>query len=185
MVDEVMDDLEGSFEATIEALQRDLTKVRTGRANPAMLDGVKVDYYGTPTPLNQVGAIKVPDPRMITIQPWEKSMIGPVEKAVLQSDLGLNPTNDGTLIRVPIPPLTGERRKELTRQVRDLGEKAKIAVRNHRRDANEMIKTLEKDGELSEDLMHRNLAEVQEKTKEATSKIDAIVEKKEGEIMEV
>ena len=185
MLNEVISDLNSSCDSAIKALKRELGKVRTGRANPAMLDGIKVDYYGTPTPLNQVGAIKVPDPRMITIQPWEKNMIQAIERAIIASDLGLNPANDGTLIRLPIPALTGERRRELTRHVRDIGEKSKIAVRNHRRDANDMCKALEKDSEISEDDMHRGLARIQDIIKDFTAKIDKIIEEKEKEVMEV
>ncbi len=185
MLAELMDDLMAGFESTLSSLRRDLSKVRTGRANPAMLDGIKVDYYGTPTPLNQIGAVKVPDARLITIQPWEKNMIGAVEKAILGSDLGLNPSNDGTLIRIPIPALTGERRKELTKAVRDTGEKAKIAARNQRRDANDMVKGLQKDGEVSEDESHRTLTKIQDVTNDYVKKIDEVVAEKEKEIMEI
>lgn len=184
MLTELIDDLKENGESTVKSLRRDLSKVRTGRANPAMLEGIKVDYYGTPTALNQVGSIKVPDPRMITIQPWEKTMIGPIEKGIIASDLGLNPSNDGTLIRIPIPPLTGERRRDLTKQVRDMGEKSKVALRAHRRDANEMAKTMEKDSEISEDALHTGLAQIQEIVNEYTKKIGEIVVEKEAEIME-
>lgn len=185
MIEDVLAELQENFEGALVALRRDLGKVRTGRANPAMLDGIRVDYYGTPTPINQVGAIKVPDPRMITIQPWEKNMIVPIEKAIIGSNIGLNPSSDGTIIRLPIPPLTTERRTELTKQVKDMGEKAKIAVRNHRRDANDMVKTLEKDGEISEDEMHRSLTRVQDLTDAFIKKVDEIISEKEKEILEV
>ncbi|OIP36804.1 MAG: ribosome recycling factor [Deltaproteobacteria bacterium CG2_30_63_29] len=184
MLTELIEDLRENGESTLKSLRRDLSKVRTGRANPAMLEGLKVDYYGTPTALNQVGAIKVPDPRMITIQPWEKAMISPIEKGIIASDLGLNPSNDGILIRIPIPPLTGERRRDLTKQVRDMGEKAKVALRAHRRDANDMAKAMEKDGELSEDALHTGLDKVQELVNEYVKKVGEIVVEKETEIME-
>lgn len=185
MLDEVFEDLKDSFEGVIKGLQRELTKVRTGRANPAIFDGLRVDYYGTPTPLNQIGALKVVDATLITIQPWEKNMIPLVEKSILTSDLGLNPANDGTLIRVPIPPLTGERRKELVKLVKSAGEDHKIRARGARRDANDMIKALQKDSEISEDDMHRALKTVQEHTDAIVKKIDALVSSKEKEIMEV
>ncbi len=185
MLDEVFDDLGQNFEQVLKALRKDLTKVRTGRANPAIFDGVRVDYYGTPTPLNQVGAVKVVDATLITIQPWEKNMIQAIEKAIMISNLGLNPTNDGTLIRVPIPPLTGERRKALVKQVKSAGEDRKVKARQHRRDANEMIKAFQKDGEISEDDMHRALKSVQEDTDANIKTIDSLVSEKEKEIMEV
>lgn len=135
MLDDIFSDLQESFDAAIRDLKRDLAKVRTGRANLAIFDGITLDYYGTPTPLNQVGTMKVVDARLITIQPWERNMIAPIEKAILTSDLGLNPSNDGALIRVPIPQLTGERRQELVRLVKKAGEEHRVVTRNHRRDA--------------------------------------------------
>jgi ribosome recycling factor len=185
MLDEVFEDLTDSFESVVKGLRRDLSKIRTGRANPAIFDGLRVDYYGTPTPLNQVGAVKVVDANLITIQPWEKPMIPLIEKAILTSDLGLNPTNDGVLIRVPIPPLTGERRKELVKLVKKTGEDHKVATRNHRRDANDLIKSLQKDGDISEDEMHRALKDVQEATNKTVGEVDAIITGKEKEITEV
>lgn len=185
MLDEVFEELVNSFDNVIKDLRRELSKVRTGRANPAIFDGLRVDYYGTPTPLNQIGAIKVVDAGMITIQPWEKNMIPAIEKTLLSSDLGINPNNDGTLIRVPIPPLTGERRQELVKMIKRAGEEHKIATRNFRRDANDMIKALQKDSEISEDDMHRALKKVQEHTDSVVAKIDHHVSEKEQEIMEV
>jgi len=185
MVNDVLSDLEDNFRNTVGALKRDLAKVRTGRANPGMLDGLRVDYYGTQTPINQVGAIKVPDARLITIQPWEKNMVPVIEKAIVASDLGLNPSSDGTIIRLPIPALTTERRKELTRQVKDMGEKAKIALRGHRRDANELLKMAQKEGDIGEDQMHRALGNVQDLTDKYTKKVDDIIEEKQEEILEV
>ena len=185
MIDDILEELNQGFDSTLKALRRDLAKVRTGRANPAILEGIKVDYYGVPTPLNQVGSVKVADARMLTISPWEKSMVNPIEKAIVEADLGLNPSNDGNIVRVPIPPLTGERRRDLTRQVKRSGEDAKIALRNHRRDANELLKGAQKDGDISEDEMHRNLTKVQDITNEFAKKIDEIITEKEKEIMEI
>lgn len=185
MLDEVFEELEMSFDGVSTALARDLTKIRTGRANPAIFDGIRVDYYGTPTPLNQVGSIKVSDATLLTIAPWEKTMIPLIEKAILTSDLGLNPTNDGTIVRVPIPPLTGERRKELVKLVKKAGEEHKIAIRGHRRDGNDTIKMLQKDGEISEDEMHRALKKVQDHTDSAVAKVEAAIAAKEKEILEV
>ena len=185
MLDEVFEELELNFEGVASGLTRDLAKIRTGRANPAIFDGLRVDYYGSPTPLNQVGAVKVVDASLITIQPWEKTMIPLIEKSILTSDLGLNPANDGQLIRVPIPPLTGERRQELVKLVKRTGEEHKVATRNHRRDANDMIKALQKDGDISEDDMHRALKNVQESTDTTIKRIDDLIAKKEKEIIEV
>ncbi|MCA9672565.1 MAG: ribosome recycling factor [Myxococcales bacterium] len=184
MINDVLSDLKASMEDTAEALSRELAKRRTGRANVSLLDGIKVDYYGTLSPLNQVAAIQVPDPRLITIKPWEKNMVSVIEKAVMSSSLGLNPNSDGELIRIPIPPLTGERRKELVKDVKRVGEDAKVALRNHRRDANEMLKSLEKDKEISEDEMRRALTKVQEATDEYVKKIEGLIEAKEKEILE-
>lgn len=182
MLEEVFEDLKENFEGVIQGLQRDLGKVRTGRANPSILDNIRVDYYGTPTPVNQVGAIKVVDAHLLTVQPWEKNMIPVIEKAIMTSDLGLNPANDGTLIRVPIPPLTGERRQQLVKVIKRAGEDRRIAARNHRRDANDMLKALEKDSEISEDEMHRGLKTIQDETDKVMAQIDAMVAAKEKDI---
>lgn len=184
MVNELLDELKSGYEQAVAALRRDAAKIRTGRANPNILEGLRVDYYGTPTPVMQIAAVKVADARMITIQPWEKNMINAIEKAIMASDLGLNPSNDGTLIRLPVPPLTGERRKEFTKQVKDMGEKTKIAVRNQRRDMNDMLKSTQKDGDITEDELKKALTKVQELTDETTKKIDEVVAEKEKEIME-
>ena len=184
MLDEIYEDLQDNFDSTIKDLKRDLSKIRTGRANLAIFDGLSVEYYGTPTPLNQVGTMKVADPRLITIQPWEKSIIPLIEKAILTSDLGLNPTNDGLLIRVPIPQLTGERRQELVRLVKRSGEDHRVVARNYRRDANDMCKALQKDGDISEDDLHRSKKQIQDMTDAVISKIDVIIDAKEKEIME-
>ena len=183
-MEELLSDLKAGYEQAVIALRRESAKIRTGRANPNILDGLRVDYYGSPTPISQIAAIKVADARMITIQPWEKNMINPIEKAIMSSDLGLNPSNDGTLIRLPIPALTGERRKEFTKQAKELGEKTKIAGRNQRRDINDMLKAMQKDGDITEDDLQRGLAKVQEYTDDVTKKIDEVVAEKEKEIME-
>lgn len=185
MIDDIMTDLEERFDKARQALARELSKIRTGRANPAILDRVRVEYYGTPTPLNQVAAIKAPEPRLLTISPFDRTLLGPIEKAIHASDLGLNPNNDGNIIRLPIPALTGERRDELARQARKFGEEARIAVRNARRDANDMLKALQKDGDISEDEMHTAMGNVQTATDKAVSAIDATIAEKEKQITEV
>ena len=182
MLDEIVGDAEESMDKAVESFNRDLTKLRTGRANLQMLDGIRVEYYGTPSPLNQVASLNVPDPRLITIKPWDKTLLTAVEKALVASNLGLTPNNDGELIRLPIPPLTGERRQDLVKQLKRQAEDARVSVRNARRDANAMIKDLE--GE-SEDAQHRTLKEVQELTDKVIKKIDDITAAKESEIMEV
>ena len=186
MLDDVLKDLQANLDKAIDALKRDLAKVRTGRANLALLDGIKVEYYGTMTPLNQVAALNVPDPRLITIKPWEKSMCGEIEKSIRQrAELGLNPSSDGELVRVPIPPLTQERRKDLVKHIKKIGEEAKVAMRNHRRDANEMLKEFEKDGEITEDDCQKGLKKVQEQTDKGITTVDQVLTKKEAEVMEV
>lgn len=185
MIDEVLSELKDQYKATIKQLNRELTRVRTGRANLSMLDSVFVDYYGSPTPLSQVATLKIADPRLITAQPWEKNLIGEIERAIVAADLGLNPSNDGVVVRIPIPALTGERRQELVKQVRRSGENHKVSLRNQRRDANDTLKSLEKDSEISEDDMRRALNRVNALTEEYTKEIDAIVEKKESDILEV
>lgn len=184
MLNEVYGELDESFKKIIASFRRELTKVRTGRANLALLDGIKVEFYGSLTPLNQVGTLKVPEPRLITIQPWDKTLIPAIEKGIASSDLGLNPSSDGTIVRVPIPPLTGERRKELVKLVKRSGEEAKIATRNERRSANEMVKDLEKEGEISEDDLRRGLAKIQTMTDSTVQQVDEIVAEKEKEILE-
>jgi ribosome recycling factor len=170
---------------SIEALKATLSKIRTGRAHPGILEQINVDYYGNPTPLSQVANLGLADARTLTVQPWEKSMIATVEKAIRESDLGLNPATQGNVIRVPMPPLTEERRKELTKVVKGDGEDAKVAVRNLRRDANEALKKLSKDKEISEDDERRGSDEVQKITDKFVAEIDKIVTEKEKEIMTV
>ncbi len=185
MLQETLDELTNRFEATLKDLARELQKIRTGRANITMLDGVTVEYYGQPSPLQQVATVRVADARLITVQPWESKLIPIIEKAIGSSDLGLNPSNDGQVIRVPIPPLSGERRQDLVKIARRAGEDHKIVIRNHRRDANDMIKELEKESEITEDEMHKGFEKVNALTETFTKKIDSMLEKKEAEIIEV
>jgi len=185
IADDVLGDLKARIDKTIGDLQRDLAKIRTGRANLAVLDGIKVDYYGTPTPLHGVATLHVADARLITIKPWDKSMISHVEKAIMTSDVGLTPNNDGEIIRLPIPPLTTERRKEYVKAVKHRGEEHRVAVRNERRDAREMIAEYQKDGELSEDDAEKTNEKIQQVVDGAITRIDEIAAKKEKELMEV
>jgi ribosome recycling factor len=185
MLNDVMKDLQANLDKGIEAFKRDLTKVRTGRANLAILDGVRVDYYGTPTPLNQVASLNVADPRLITVKPWERSLIPEIDKAIRASQLGLNPNSDGEMVRLPMPALTQERRQELVKLVKKMAEEGKVALRAARRDANEMLKDLLKEGGITEDDERNGLKKVQETTDKAVSRIDEILAKKEGEILEV
>lgn len=182
MLDLVMEDLQERFDKAIEALNRDLSKMRTGRANMALLEGIRVAYYGSPTPLNQVASVNIADPRLITIKPWEKNIITDIEKAIIAADIGITPSSDGEMIRLPIPPLTTERRKDLVKQVKSSGENAKIALRNVRRDCNDALK---KSDDLPEDDVHRGLQKIQEVTDEFVNKVDEIVAGKQQEIMEV
>ena len=185
MVNDVLDELKADMGKTVERLKNELSRVRTGRANLALLDGIKVDYYGVPTPLNQVASLQLADARLIVVKPWEKAMVPPVEKAIQAADLGLNPSSDGEIIRLPVPPLTEERRKELVKQVKRMGEDFKVQIRGHRRDANEMLKSLEKDKDISEDDNRRGQTKVQETTDAHTKQVDEIITAKEAEIMEV
>jgi len=178
-------DTSARMERSIEAFRKELGKVRTGRASFSLLDGVKVDYYGTPTPLQQVGTLSVPESRLITVTPWDTKMIGPIEKAIQGSGLGLNPSSDGKTVRIPIPPLTEERRKELAKVVRKMGEDARVAVRNVRREAIEKLKDRERKKEISEDVVKRGQERVQKETDAHVKKIDEILKSKEQEILEV
>ncbi len=173
------------MDKTIEDLLRELTTIRTGRASVHILDQIQVDYYGTLTPLNQLATLHVPDPSLITVQPWDPSQIESLERAVRASALGLNPSNDGQVIRIPIPPLTEERRKELAKQVGKIAEQHKVAVRNIRRDANEQLKKLVKAKEISEDDEARRLEETQALTHQFTQKAETVAKQKEMEILEV
>ncbi len=173
------------MEGAIEALRKEFGSIRTGRASLSLLDGIMVDYYGTPTPIQQVASLSVPESRQIAIQPWEQRIIPEIEKAIMKSDLGLTPSNDGKVIRIGIPPLTEERRKQLVKVVRKKAEEAKISVRNIRRDSNEELKKLEKEKHLSEDDVKKSLEEIQKLTDSYIEKVDEVVKHKENEIMEV
>jgi len=184
MTEEILFDTEDRMSKSVDAFERELVKIRTGRATTNLVDGIKVDYYGAETPLNQVASISIPDQRTIAIQPWEKGIIGAVEKAILKSDIGITPNNDGTFIRLNIPDLTGERRKDLVRMVKKITEDYRVAVRNVRRDANDQLKKAEKASEISEDDMKRSQTKVQDLTDEYIKQIDKILQDKETEIME-
>jgi ribosome recycling factor len=185
MLAETLQELNDSIAKAQEALKRDLAKIRAGRANPAILDGVRVDYYGSPTPLKQLASISVPEPRMIVLKPFDRTQIQPIEKAIMEAQLGLNPGNDGELIRLPMPPLTEERRKELVKVARKSGEDCKVAIRKARHDAKDMIDSLQKEGEVGEDDADRARKELEETVKGGTNKVDEIVAKKETDILEV
>lgn len=178
-VKEIVKDVESRMKKTVEHLVKDLASLRAGRANPAMLDKITVEYYGQPTPINQLGNIGVPEPRMLVIQPWDKTAIPEIEKAILKSDLGVNPTNDGNVIRIAIPPLTEERRKEMVKMVRKRAEEAKVAVRNLRREANDEIKLAEKEKLISEDEAKKRLDEIQKLTDNTIKDIDKVLQTKE------
>ena len=176
---------EEKMNKTLESLNNDFGTIRAGRANPRVLDKIRVDYYGTPTPLQQVGNISVPEPRVLVIAPWEKNLIKPIEKAIQTSDLGINPTNDGKVIRLSFPELTEERRKELAKEVKKKGEAAKVAVRNIRRDANDSFKKLGKNSDVSEDEVKELEDQVQKLTDQYIKKVDKAVEEKSKEILTV
>src|SRR5512138_188988 len=183
--DDILKDLHDRIGKTLDQLRQDLTAVRTGRASLHLLDGVKVDYYGTPTPLNQVATLSVPEARLIMVKPWEKNLIPIIDKAIRDANLGYNPQSDKDLVRIPIPPLTEERRKEIVKQVKGKGEEFKVAVRNERRDAKELIEASEKDGELSADDSKKALEKMQKETDEGIKKIDEIVAAKEKDVMQI
>lgn len=181
----IFEELKESMDKAIQALEKSFSKVRTGRASLALLDGIRVEYYGTQTPLNQLSSLSVPESRLIVISPWDSSVIGAIEKAIQKSDLGLMPTNDGKLIRISIPALTEEKRRELVKVVRKMSEECKIKQRNARRDANEQLKSLKKDNEISEDDLYSLQDEVQKMTDSYIEKTDAVLSAKEKEIMEI
>lgn len=185
MIDEVLSDLKSSADKAQDALKRDLGKLRTGRAHPGMLDGIRVDYYGTPTPIGQMAAIAVPEPRMLTVKPWEKTVVKAIDKALRESDLGVNPQVDGDLIRVPIPPLSEERRRDLTKLAKKSGEECKIAIRKARHDALDMLGEIKKNGDAGEDAVERAKKRVDELTAEANKGVDSLIESKEQEILKV
>ncbi len=185
MIKELLEDAKRRMDKSVKAFQNEIAKVRTGRASVALVDSIKVDYYGSLMPLNQMATITVADARLIVIQPWDPSAIGAIEKAIQRSDLGLSPTNDGKVIRLSVPPLTEERRKELVRLVRKMAEEARVAVRNIRRDTLDDLKELKKEGEISEDDFYRAQDQLQKITDEHISKIDKILEEKEKDIMTI
>ncbi len=185
MTKDVIKNMKDHMEKTVEALRREYQKVRTGRANIALLDDIRIDYYGTPSPLSQVATLSVPEPRTITLQPWESKMISVIEKAILNANLGLTPTNDGKVIRLNLPALTEERRKEIVKQLKKMAEESKVATRNIRRDANDELKKLEKNKKISEDDLKRAEKEVQDVTNTYIAKIDEVLAHKEKEVMEV
>jgi ribosome recycling factor len=178
-------DTEEKMKKTIEAIRHELAKLRSGRATTSLLDGIKIDYYGTPTPLSQVANVAAPESRMLTVQPWDKTMVAPIEKAIMAANLGLNPANDGHLIRIPIPQLNEERRKELVKLGKKYAEDGRIAIRNVRREANEHIKKAEKNHEVSEDDSKHDQEKIQKMTDDYIQKIDEMIVQKEKEIMEV
>ena len=184
MKDEMLSELRETMASTNEALEREFKRLRTGRASTALLDGIKVECYETHMPIEQVASVAVPESRLITIQPWDQSIITNIEKGILKSELGLTPMNDGKIIRIPIPPLTEERRKELAKASKKIAEESKVSIRNHRRDANEMFKELKNDKEISEDEFYKCQDDVQKITDEFIKKIEEITTKKEKEIME-
>jgi ribosome recycling factor len=179
-LDSVQQETKQRMSKTVESLKKEFSRIRTGRATPSLLDGITVDYYGSSMPVNQVANISVPDARLIAIQPWEKTMLGPIEKAIQASDLGLNPQNDGNLVRVPIPPLSEERRKELYKNCKAMSEDSKVAIRNIRRDSNEKLKMMEKDKEITQDVQKKGMDKIQ-----GLEQIDHQLALKEKEIMEI
>ncbi len=185
MVNKIQKQAEERMTGAIENLRYELNKIRTGKASPSILDGVKVNYYGSVVPLKQAASISVPEIRLITVQPWDKSMINEIEKTILKSDIGLTPVSDGHIIRLPIPQLTEERRVDLVKQAKRLGEEIKISIRTSRREANESIKNAEKDSAISEDESHRAQDKIQELTNNYTKTVDEILNAKEREIMEI
>lgn len=185
MKDELISEVKETMKRQIQALEKSFSKVRTGRASLSLLDGIKVEYYGTPTPLNQVASLSVPESQLIVIAPWDVTVIGAVEKAIQKSELGLTPSNDGKVIRITIPPLTGERRKELVKVVKKMAEECRVKIRNARRDVNNDLKDLKKEGDLSEDELFRTQDDVQKITDEYIKKADQVLAAKEEEIMEI
>jgi ribosome recycling factor len=185
MIQEVQKELSGSLAKAHESLRRELTKLRAGRASAALLDGIKADYYGTPTPLAQMAHINIPEPRLITVKPWDKTQVKAVEKALRESDLGLSPQVDGDLLRIPLPPLTEERRKEFVKIARKYGEECKVAIRKARHDALDMLAQLDVEGQASADDVDRAKKKVEEAVQEAVKQVDSTIGNKEKDILEV
>ncbi len=185
MINDAIADAKAHMQKAIEATRHEFASLRTGRASPALLEQIRVDYYGAPTPVTQLATVTVPEPRLLVISPWDKKMVKDVEKAILKSELGLVPSSDGVHVRVPIPPLTEERRKDLVKIARKHAEDGRVAVRNIRRDAKEVIEQLEEDGDISEDEAKRGLEELQKLTDKTIAEIDALLAAKDKEIMEL
>lgn len=185
MIDDIKKDGEKRMQKSIDALKQELSKLRTGRAHPSLLNHITVEYYGSPVPLSQVANIAVEDARTLTVTPWERNMVQPVEKAIMTSDLGLNPATAGTVIRIPMPPLTEERRKDMIRIVRQEGEGARVAIRNIRRDANNDLKALLKEKEITEDEERRGQDDIQKLTDRYVAEIDKVLQSKENDLMEI
>jgi ribosome recycling factor len=185
MEEKIVKEVEAKMEKTLTSLKTDLNKVRTGRASLALLDDIRLDYYGTPTPLHQLATLAVPEPRLITIQSWDTTTTSEIEKAILKSELGLTPISDGKVIRITIPRLTEERRKELVKVVKKMGEGAKVALRNIRRDANEQLKGLEKNKKISQDQLRQSMDKVQTSTDKYIEKVEGVLAAKEKEILEI
>lgn len=185
MEEKIYADVTSKMEKSLMTLKTDLNKVRTGRASLALFDDIRIDYYGTPAPLNQLATLSVPEPRLITIQPWDTTTIGEIEKAILKSELGLTPMSDGKMIRINIPRLTEERRKELVKVVKKMGEGTKVALRNIRREANEQLKGLEKNKKISQDQLRQWMEKIQSSTDKYIEKVDGVLAAKEKEILEI
>jgi len=185
VIDEILKETEERMKKTVEFFRKELAGIRAGRATPALLDRIMVDYYGTQTPLNQLANVSAPEPRLLVIQPYDKTAIGEIEKAIMKSDLGITPNTDGNIIRLTIPQLTEERRQQLVKVVRKKAEEERVAIRNARRDANDQLKRLERDGEIPEDDARRAQAEVQELTDKYIKEIDELLAQKERDVMEV
>lgn len=185
MVDEVLSEAKTAMDKAVKSLRKEMSKVRTGRASTSLLDDVMVEYYGVPTPLSQVATLSTPEARLITVQPWEKNLLPEIEKALFKADIGLTPSSDGQLIRLPVPALTEERRRDMVKIIKRMAEEAKVSVRNARRDANENLKMLEKEKEITEDDLKRSEKDVQKLTDDYVTLIDQVVEKKEQEVLEV
>jgi ribosome recycling factor len=185
MIQEILDDANVRMGKSVESLKTELTSVRTGRANTALLDGISVDYYGNATALNQVANVAVSDSRTLTITPWEKDMVAPIEKAIMKSSLGLNPVSAGMVIRLPLPPLTEERRKDMVKLVNSYGENCKIAIRNIRRDANQNFKTMLNEKDITEDELHSSEDSIQVITDKFVAQVDEVIKEKEAELLEI
>ncbi|MBZ0273022.1 ribosome recycling factor [bacterium] len=185
MIDDIFDDLTAQMEKTIEAFGRELAKTRTGRANPLVLEGIRVDYYGQATPINQMATVSVPEPRLIVIVPWDASQVGAIEKAIQKQSADLNPTNDGKVVRIAFPPLTEDRRKDIVKQIKKMAEDTRVQVRLHRREANDMLKALEKDGDIPEDESRKAQERVQKVHDDYIKKVDDIASRREKDVMEI